>query len=507
MSNPSYNVNGETIQNLTQGNNNNTIINNFHNSFQALSKGLKKIFSNILPKTTQESPNLVYLERSYAMQRESLDIEKYRLEYEITQAGRTYELQQKSILIQEQEFELKASYFRDKLELIRECHNTLVQLKLQEFELSWDLHHSPLILSPAKTRSYLQKDSDCLWILFSPVNLLCYNSSFDSLSTEIDNELEELVKSFYINGLSSSSIAYPIRYLQIFEKPIKKLTAEDIRDKLRPIPTLTIQSEVTDDRIFIYVTHPTSSEPVNGFNGNHQVTLPAWNWKSIKRNLESIGHNEEDSLIAVKELIILIHKVIVLYFSDFYLLGLYSYHTPKLFSFLDNSSSSSILNEWIRPFRTSLQDFQKYVQDKAAQELHENQNQQPLENELYEGSSSVIDFEDFQWVPIAIFCFLMMLSLGFCNQQSRRSFSEVVQPIDETLYKPEKYGTVQITNQNVNSIPNLWTEPNGSQQVGQLKKGDRLTVLAISNDERWYRVQSQDGQKGWIYGETVMLDP
>ena len=504
MSNSSYNVNGKTIHSLTQGNNNNTIINNFHNSFQALSKGLKKVFSNILPKTTQESSSLVYLERNYALQREHLDIEKYRLEHEITQANLNYELYQKSVVIQEQELELKAAYFRDKLTLIRECHDTLIQLKLQEFELNWDLHHSPLILSLAKTCAYLQKDPNCLWILFSPVNLLCSSSSFYSLSTEIDNELEELVNSFYINGSSSSSIADPIRYLQIFKKPIEKFTARDIRNQLSPIPTLTLQSEITDDKVLIYVTHPAPFESVDDINDKCQVTLPAWHWKSIKENLESLGYSEEDSLMAVKELIILIHKVIVLYFSDLYLLSLYSYHTPKLFDFLDDSSYSSVLNQWVRPFRTSLQDFQKHVQDRAAQQLHENQNQQPLE---YASSSSVIDFEDFQWVPIAIFCFVIMLSLGFCNQQSKRSFPLVVQPINETLYKPERYGTVQITNQNINSVPNLWTEPNGSQKAGQLNHGDRLTVLALSNDEQWYRVQSRDGQKGWIYGEIVMLDP
>ncbi|MEM6254921.1 MAG: SH3 domain-containing protein [Cyanobacteria bacterium P01_D01_bin.156] len=499
-----YSVNGESIQSLSQGNNNKTIINNFHDSFQTISQGIKRLFSNIFPKTTQESPNLVAIERTYHIQQEQLDIERHRLKHDIIQAGQTYELQQRALEIQEQDLEYKKAYFTQKLQLIKECHDELVQFKLQEFELNWDLQRSPLILSPAKTRTYLQRDPDCLWVLFSPIKLSCYIERFGSLSTEVDNRLEELANSFDTRDSSGNSIVYPIRYLKIFDQPIEKLTAMDMRDQLSPIPTLILQSEITDENIFICITSPKPFEPADNPSGRYQVTLPAWNWQSIKLALENIGYSEEDSIKTVKELMILIHEVIVLYFADLYLLSLDPYHAPRTFDFLDNPSCSSILNQWIKPFRDSLLQFQ----ERAIQQSKENQDQQFFENgNIYTDTSNVIDLDNIQWIPIAIAGFVIMILSGFCSQQPQRPLPVVVNPTNEILHEQEKYGTVQIAETSISPFANLWTEPNGNQKVGELGQGSRVAILAVSNDSQWYRVQSQDGKQGWIYSETILLEP
>ena len=331
---------------------------------------------------------------------------------------------------------------------------------------------------------------------------------FESISTEIDNELEELTSSLYINGLSDDSIAYPVRYLKVFARPIEKLEAIDLRDQLSPIPTLIFQSEITDEKIFFCVTYPKPFEPIDNSSSHYQTTLPFWHWKSIKITLNHLGYSEEDSLTNVKELIILVHKVVIMYFSDLYLLSLDPYYTPKLFDFLDESSDSSILNQWIKPFRDSLLDFQRYVQDRALRQAQENQGQRFFEDEdTYASSATIIDFENLQWLPITVFCFSVMIFLGFCSQQYQQSSPVIVRPPNEIPYEPEKYGTVQITNPTFNSVADLWTEPNGNKKVGQLQQGNRIIILAISNDTQWYRVQSQDGQKGWIYNEMVILEP
>ena len=502
MSTSNYSANGERIQSLVQGARN-TITYNFHNSFQALSHGIEKIFSNILPQTPQDSPTLTELERKYLIEREHLNLKNKALEHAIASTGETLEIQRQFITIEKEDLSLRRAYFKDKLQLIRECHNDLVELRLKEFETNWEIHHSPLILSPKKTVEHFRRNPNYFWIVFSPVKISGRVNAFEDITSDIDYALARLISDSRSKVKpSSGEIPYPVQYLKVFKEPIEKLHAIDFRNWQSPISTLKMQSQITNEKILITITCPTSVDPIGESTRDYQTFIPPRPWKTIKLKINQSGRSDEESLLDIKALIILIHEIIVLYFSDLYLLNIDSFHRPKLFDFLDLSPNSTALNQWIKPFRDSLSEFQQYVQARAFQQSQETEAREGI----YTGSASVISFSDFRWAPVAVACFGMML-LAFCSQQFLNPSPVVVKPLDESLYQPERYGTVQITNADFNPVANLWTEPDGIEKIGELTRDTQVTILSISSDQQWYRIQSEDGQMGWIHISSVIMEP
>jgi hypothetical protein len=487
LSDPNYSTQGKWIYGLVQGANN-TVVNIFHTGFQALASILDPVFKGMMPESARNDLSLLQVQDHYLIEQEKLKIERARLRYEISSTEQIIEIRRREVELQEREFNLKNWFFGNKLRLIQECHAESVQLKLQEFQVSWDVYHLPFLLSREETQKLFFQRIDKFWILLAPPKVLCDISDFRSLDTQIEHRLEDLINRYYLSG----RIPYPVGCRKIFRESIERIQAIHTRELLSPIPTLVLHSVVTDQEVFITVTCPRSVDTEHHDLSEYQVSLPSWDWELIKDTLELQGQSSRDSVRCIKELIIAFHVVIALYFSDLYCLNLDPYHDPKLFNFLNESEFPEALQQWVQPYKDSLLEVQEYVRQRVLK---------TPQNNTYTQASAYTSSDGWEsYAPIIGIGIVIAILFGFCSQ-----IPSTVSPSDASgggIVETEQ-GTPGIIRVDSRGVY-LRTTPNG-QIVDTLHNGTRINVLGSNNNDHWHQVTTQDGRSGWVWAEFVQL--
>jgi hypothetical protein len=492
LTEPNYSTQGKWIHGLVQGANN-TVINIFHTGFNALASILNPAFRSMIPESARNDSNLRQVQDQYLLKQEELRIARTHLNHKMRSSEQIIEIERKKVELQEKELNLKQWFFRDKLEMIWNCQKETVQLKLQEFQVSWDNYRLPFLISRDETKNLLLQESYRFWILLAPPKILCDVQDFRSLDIQIEHRLDGLVSKYY----RSSGISYPVGCRKIFSEPIEKIQAIHARELLAPIPTLVLHSVVTDQEVFMTVTCPSDKSSTSHNASGNQVSLPSWNWELIRDALEQQGQSSRESIRSIKELIIAFHLVLSIYFLDLYCLSLDPYHSPKLFDFLNESDVPEALNNWVAPYQNSLRQIQEGLRQQR-KTIRDNSDS------AYAGNFT----NDWGYSPFIAIGVGIMFLFAMCSQQSpqtngdntgTQSFIDQRQSSQATSARIEVPTSTGYEGANLRSVP----KDGNKFIIGQVKNGEQVAAYEVSPNGQWRRVKLSDGRSGWVASNFV----
>lgn len=494
-----YNAEGKSINGFVQGENN-TVTNIFSLGFEALNESLKRVFYSFIPESVKKETSIVNAEKEYLTKLEELELEREKLNIQIISNEQILEIENSKIEIQKQEHNLKHWFFGSKLNLIRECHAESVQLKLQEFQVNWDINHLPFFFSREETQNIFFQEGYKLWVLLAPPKIECDIPAFKSLDTKIKRKLKSLIKKYYIPGYMRS----PVGFKKVFKEPIEDEHALQTRELLAPIPTLIINSEITDQEVFITVTFPVPIDSDYNYLPENQVSLPSWEWELIYERLKFQDQSDKRRINFIQEIIVALHAVIVLYFSDLFCININPYHSPKLIDFLDepNSNLKEYLCKWAKPYKDSLLEIRKSEIEKLeAQKYNEPEVLQTPQNDSHSASfDNQISYfyqDSISPISIGIGGFIALIFFGLVVSSPNN--------IDANRCNISNSGreSIGITQVGLDML-NLRNSPNG-QEIAKLQDGICIQVLGLSGDGNWYQVKTQDRVLGWVYAKHVKL--
>jgi len=478
----------------------NTINNIFHLSFETISQKLDSFFRNTLPESIQNNSTLIEVQTQYSsdlelINQQRLNLEQSRLEYTIDSTERLIWIRQRQIQLQQEEIALKNRFFNQKMNLIKECHDENVRLKLQEIQANWDALNLPLIFSREEAVDFVYQRIGNFCILLAPPKVPSYIQQFQHLAGDIDHEISNAVEKLFTEG----EIHYPIRFYNLFKREILPVEAIRIRDILSPVPTLILSSEITDREVRISVTYPSSSDSnIPHISRDNQIRLEPWDWKVIKAELEAQEITPEDSLFNIRKLIAFFHKILAVYFSDLYCLSIDPYHNPKLFALLDEVNLPDILQTCVHPYRSSLSTIQLRIQEAERRRLEEIERRRKESEIRYQeqvqASYKTTSYSsgDENWSQIVGVGIGLMLLLGFCSQIPQQS--------NESVTIRQNVGTIQAGGGY--SGANLRNAPNG-QEISILLNGTSVILGNYSDDGKWRQVTTTDGHTGWVWAELI----
>lgn len=235
---------------------------------------------------------------------------------------------EKIIQLQNDRFSWEKAIVEKNLTIIRHFQAATLEQKRSELQIQTDMHYLPLQVSRDDVLSLLHKESGKFIIIPSSPKITSSLQVFQSLNQEISYELKKFIEKYYPSG----ERIFPIGYKNIFKGPIEEAQAEKIGEFLSPIPTLIFHSEITYQKVFIWVTitcpvmpsvelHNLGSDYHLQF---HQKTFPLepLNWWTLKRELKCQGQDPEEINQDILDLIASIHTVVAICFSDLYCLSL-----------------------------------------------------------------------------------------------------------------------------------------------------------------------------------------
>ncbi len=505
MSKSQYRSQGGWIQGLVQGANN-TVVNIFETGFQALSNVLEPVVKSLVPESVKSRPESAEIHSQYLIKKERLEIEKRRLENEIISDERLIHLKEK-------ELELKDWFFAEKLKIIKTCHIESVQLKWQELQSNWDNLRLPWLLNREETQKQLFRSDVNFWILLSPPKIICNVQEFDSLGIQIEKKLRSLINQHYLIG----HLIYPVGCRKIFSEPIEDQQAIHAREILSPLPTLTLQSAITNEDIYITLTCPVDETSSSQHPHDNQIDLPEWNWKSIKKSLETAGTSNEESISFIKELIIAFHVIVSFYFIDLYCIQIYPYHDIRLFHFLDTCASPGVLNQWAKPFKSSLLKIQKNEIERAKRVAKEESGKSEID-------SARSATEDVSPAGVAILVAVGLAALlGFCTQPLFRQYavneeSSIRSPGHISSSDPSggtgqpsqpggiKNGQIVIITPIGGDCQPLRESPDQySSKIGCINAGKELIAVSDELQSGWVRVHGSANGVGWVFWEGLSI--
>ena len=225
---------------------------------------------------------------------------------------------EKTIQLQNDRFLWEKAIVEQNLTIIRNFQAATLEQKRSELQIQADMHYLPLQVSRDDVLSLLHRESGKFVIIPSSPKITSDLQIFQSLNQEISYELKKFIEKYYSSGVKIS----PIGYKNIFKGPIEQAHAQKIGEFLSPIPTLIFHSEITYQKVFIWVTITSSVMPSvelhNLGSDCHpnfpQETFPLepLNWMTLKRVLKCQGKDPEETNQDILDLITSIHTVVAI---------------------------------------------------------------------------------------------------------------------------------------------------------------------------------------------------
>lgn len=457
----------------------------FHISCNAISPKASSFLQNATPQLVENNPDLIKEQTQYLS--ELTNISYRQLELTKSRTERMVSIKAEQVQLKKQEISLKSNFFNRKTNLIKECHEENIKLKLQEIEATWDSLHLPLIFNRNETINFVRDRVGNLCILLAPPKIPSYIQGFEHLVGDIDHEINDAITKFFVDN----EVHYPIRFYRLFKRDILPPEATLIRDILSPVSTVIFSSEITDREVRIVITYPTSKNSVNSnISGDNQIRLEPWNWKNLQVELEHNGVSSEDSIFSIRKLISILHQVLAVYFSDLYCLSIDPYHDPKLFILLGTVNLPNTLSDWASPYRTSLLEIQKQLREREA-DINHHQEVNSYKNIGYSHES---DWGFLQVIGVGI---AILFGLGFCSQTPQQQSNRISYQQESVPAAEQSIGIIQAGDNYSGASLRKFSDAT-SQQIKVLSNGTEVMLGDLSSDGKWQKVTTQEGLEGWV---------
>jgi DNA-binding beta-propeller fold protein YncE len=273
---------------------------------------------------------------------------------------------EKRLQLQEQELQDRRELSVLQRELMRELQAQEIQVKLTEIQTLWDKDTWFSNLSRQETEQILQRQQHRLLILISPPKIS------EDCPTSFRNNLEidlRSVGTFLNHHYPQQSQLCPVEfYSDYFKRPISDIDVKRLQTILAPVPTAILYSDISDYEVNFRV----------GFWGvqDSEVFLfptQAWNWEQAKEELEADGENEIKALRIIRQLIVIVHKLLAAFLADLYYLKVDSNYEPQLFSL-----ASDFPHAWLNDYIKILKNIQAQQQEAYEQELQNIAEQEAI---------------------------------------------------------------------------------------------------------------------------------
>lgn len=481
-------------------------------------------FRNMLPATRSDYSKIVQFDANHNKTMERIEHE--RLELAKIDSSRRVYVDNKLIELQEEEERLKREKFeweklvaQENLRLIKNSQAIAREAQLKKLQSETDRHYLELQVSRDDIIEMLSQDDGKFVIIPSPPEILRDDlQAFKSLHAEIQAKLKVTIEKYY-SGMTKSVIGYR----DIFDAPIKESKAEVVGRFIAPIPTLIFHSQVTHQKIIIYVTLTCPlvkkvSPQIQADDSQLDIEdpqcymeiapqkflLPMWNWMNLKQEFESQGQDHDTSSQIILELISNIHLIVTLYFCDLYCLNIYPRHSPKLFTFLAEPDFPDSLRKWAEPLQSSL----VVVQNQIEEELDRIGASETAKLRQSYGSRSDANLGDFSNVPVIASGIGLILMLAMCSQQSSQMTQDNTtnqSAIEQDQSSQATSARIEIPISTGYKVANLRSAPKNGDKfiIGQIRSGAQVTAYELSPDGQWRRVKLLDGRSGWVSSNFV----
>ena len=402
---------------------------------------------------------------------------------------------ERSIQLQNDRLSWEKAVIEENLSLIRNFQNEALEQKRGELQMQADIHYLPLQAKREDVLELLYQENGKFVIIPSPPKVTNDLQLFQSLNREVSYELKNSIKKYYTSGGVLSAIGYK----DIFKGPIEDSHAPIVGKFLSPIPTIIFQSEITYQKVFIWVTitcpvMPSFKVQSSGNDCPFEVCqerfdLEPLNWMNLKRELESQGQDPEVINQNVLELIASIHTVVAISFSDLYCLNLNPCHNPKLFDFLEESKFSGILRAWTEPLQNSLRDAQKKIKEELSR-----LNEQKIEQSRPTNGPSYTGSDDFGYAPFIFGGLGIMFLFAMYSQQSPQVTENNTgnqSPVEQRQSSQGTSARIEVPISTGYKVANLRSASKDGNKfvIGQLKSGEKVIAYEVSPDGLWRRVK------------------
>ncbi|TAE54984.1 MAG: WD40 repeat domain-containing protein [Nostocales cyanobacterium] len=325
---PSLDIFGAAVDFVT--NTTNRIVATFINQTLIKENEIKLPYS--LQKIRQDQ-RLIQAEVEYYQRREARKTEFLQLQEVYTQTGGddsveislVSEHQEKLLQLKREEiadrYRLSALY----LDLSRENTVQELEIKQQEIQGMFDQHKWPGILSRDEAQRIFrdeQKKPRLLMLVPPPDISDDFPISFrDSLKKEIRNQLKLFLEKYYPLTSDFCPVEF---YGKYFERSIFDAEVKQLETILSSVPTAIIYTDITDHEVYFNVKFWGLQEPVS-------LSFEPWDWEEFKEQLQEDGSDETKSLRAIRQTIVILHKLLAAFLADWYYLNLNPNYEPQLF--------------------------------------------------------------------------------------------------------------------------------------------------------------------------------
>jgi hypothetical protein len=285
-----------------------------------------------------------YLQRQQAREQELIAIAS--IEEEWVQAERANR-------VKAEELRDRRAISRLCRELMREFQAEAIRLKLSEIQSLWDRDNWFSNLSRQETEQILQQQQHRLLLLVAPAKIS--EDCPDSFRNNLNIELPAKLRSFLSQHYPQHGDLCPVQfYGDYFKKPISDIDVERLQTVLSPVPTAILYSDISDYEVNFHV----------GFWGVIDqsvslVTMQPWNWEEVYHQLKADGKDEKLSLRIIRQIIVMIHKLLAAFLADLYYLNIDFTHEPQLFNLKSEFAQEWFSQDWVLPYIETLKEIQQ----------------------------------------------------------------------------------------------------------------------------------------------------
>ncbi len=469
----------------------------------------------MLPETRQNYSSIVQFDAKH--NREIERISQERLELSKIDSSRRAYAENRLIQLKEEEKELQAERFeweksvaRENLRLIRDSHDSVLEINLQKLRIETD-KYLKLQVSSNDIIRIIAKENGKFVIIPSPPEILRGDlEAFKSLKAEIPPKLRRTIEKYYGGGERGI-----VGCKNIFEHPVGETNASVVGDLMSPIPTLILRSQVTHQNVFIWITltcpvvetidlqAESSEQEFEVQILQDHFLLPEWNWMNLKKELEAQGQDCDTSNQTILELISTIHLIVTIYFCDLYCLNLNPSEEPKLFSFLKEPNFPNSLRKWAEPLQKSLADAQKQIKEELDRiYASETESIEQAYTEDYN------DYDNFLSAPVVISGIVLLFLFVMCSQQPPNvtgNYTGDQNSVQERQSSQSISARIEIPTATGYDATNLRSEPKLGDEfiIDQVRNGEQVTAYEMSPDGQWRKIILSDGRSGWVASNMV----
>ncbi|MGD1716469.1 serine/threonine protein kinase, partial [Dapis sp. BLCC M172] len=278
----------------------------------------------------------------------------------------------KELQLQQQDLEDRRELARLQRELMRELHAQAVEVQLTEIQTIWDLENWFSKLSRQETEDILRKGQQQyrLLVLASPPDISedCPKSFRNNLKIDIQNDLKEFLHQYYpLNPETGNFSPCPVKfYGDYFKEPIFDARVEQLHKLLAPVPTVVLYSQISDYKVNFHIGYW-------GLYDDEVSLLPmkAWNWKKAWQELEKAGVDNDESLLIIRQIIVMVHKLLATFVADLYYLYIdaTASYESRLFELEGEFAQERFPQELVRDYIEMLRQVQQRQRDAYEAEL------------------------------------------------------------------------------------------------------------------------------------------